>query len=184
MVRADPDIIMVGEIRDRDTAQIAIESALTGHLVLTTLHTNDAPLAVARLVEMGIEPYLVASGVECVVAQRLVRRLCDCKAEVELSAELLSGQGFDTDHGFKGHEPVGCVRCNHTGYRGRVGLYEVMPVNDETRRLILQNASADELRAQARKDGMRTLRQDGLSKIERGVTSVAEVLRVAGSSAA
>jgi type IV pilus assembly protein PilB len=184
MVRADPDIIMVGEIRDRDTAQIAIESALTGHLVLTTLHTNDAPLAVARLVEMGIEPYLVASGVEAVVAQRLVRRLCECKAEVELSVELLRDQGFEADKGFKAYEPVGCVRCNNTGYRGRLGVYEVMPVNDETRRLILQNASADELRKQARKDGMRTLRQDGLSKVERGVTSVAEVLRVAGSSAA
>jgi type IV pilus assembly protein PilB len=183
MVRADPDIIMVGEVRDRDTAQIAIESALTGHLVLTTLHTNDAPLAVARLVEMGIEPYLVASGVECVVAQRLVRRLCDCKAEVELSVELLRDQGFDCEKGFKAYEPVGCVRCNHTGYRGRLGLYEVMPINDETRRLILRNASADELRDQARADGMRTLRQDGLSKIQRGVTSVAEVLRVAGSSA-
>jgi type IV pilus assembly protein PilB len=182
MVRADPDIIMVGEVRDRETAQMAIESALTGHLVLTTLHTNDAPLAAARLVEMGIEPYLVASGVESVVAQRLVRRLCDCKAAVELSPELLRDQGFDCDEGFRAFEPVGCVRCNHTGYRGRMGIYEVMPITDELRRLILANASADDLRDQARAEGMTTLRQDGLKKIRSGATSVGEVLRVAGSS--
>jgi type IV pilus assembly protein PilB len=182
MVRADPDVIMVGEVRDRDTALIAIESALTGHLVLTTLHTNDAPLAAARLVEMGIEPYLVASGVACVVAQRLVRRLCECKAEVELSKDLLTAQGFDTESGVKAHEPVGCVRCNHTGYKGRLGIYEVMPVTDGLRKLILEKGSADEMRAFARADGMRTLREDGLEKIRQGVTSVAEVLRVAGSS--
>jgi type IV pilus assembly protein PilB len=183
MVRADPDIIMVGEVRDRDTAQIAIESALTGHLVLTTLHTNDAPLAAARLVEMGIEPYLVSSGVVCVVAQRLVRRLCECKQEVDLTAELLREQGFDCAKGFKGFEPVGCVRCNHTGYRGRLGIYEVMPVTDELRRLILESASADDMRVKAREEGMRTLREDGLEKIKAGDTSVPEVLRVAGSSA-
>ena len=183
MVRADPDIIMVGEVRDRDTAQIAIESALTGHLVLTTLHTNDAPLAAARLVEMGIEPYLVSSGVVCVVAQRLVRRLCECKKEVDLTAELLRDQGFDADKGFKGYEPVGCVRCNHTGYRGRLGIYEVMPVTDDLRRMILESAGADEMRVKAREEGMRTLREDGLEKIRNGDTSVPEVLRVAGSSA-
>jgi type IV pilus assembly protein PilB len=184
MVRADPDVIMVGEVRDKDTALIAIESALTGHLVLTTLHTNDAPLAAARLVEMGIEPYLVASGVACVVAQRLVRRLCECKAEVDLTPELLADQGFDCDKGFKGFEPVGCVRCNHTGYRGRLGIYEVMPINDGLRKLILEKGSADEMRDYAREQGMVTLREDGLEKIQDGVTSVAEVLRVAGSSVA
>jgi type IV pilus assembly protein PilB len=183
MVRADPDVIMVGEVRDKDTALIAIESALTGHLVLTTLHTNDAPLAAARLVEMGIEPYLVASGITCVVAQRLVRRLCDCKAEVDLTPEVLADQRFDVDKGFKGFEPVGCVRCNHTGYRGRLGIYEVMPVDDGLRKLILEKNSADEMRDYARRQGMRTLREDGLEKIREGVTSVAEVLRVAGSSA-
>jgi type IV pilus assembly protein PilB len=183
MVRADPDVIMVGEVRDKDTALIAIESALTGHLVLTTLHTNDAPLAAARLVEMGIEPYLVASGVACVVAQRLVRRLCDCKAEVELTKELLADQGFEVDEGFKAFEPVGCVRCNHTGYRGRLGIYEVMPITDGLRKLILEKGSADDMREYARGDGMRVLREDGLEKIRDGVTSVAEVLRVAGSSA-
>ncbi len=183
MVRADPDVIMVGEVRDKDTALIAIESALTGHLVLTTLHTNDAPLAAARLVEMGIEPYLVASGVACVVAQRLVRRLCDCKASVELSKELLADQGFDVDEGFSGFEPVGCVRCNHTGYRGRLGIYEVMPITDGLRKLILEKASADDMRDHARSESMRTLREDGVAKMRDGVTSVAEVLRVAGSSA-
>ena len=141
MVRADPDIIMVGEVRDRETAQIAIESALTGHLVLTTLHTNDAPLAAARLVEMGIEPYLVASGVECVVAQRLVRRLCDCKAAVELSqGAAAQTRASRCDEGFTGYEPVGCVRCDHTGYRGRLGIYEVMPITDGMRKLILEKA--------------------------------------------
>ncbi len=180
MVRADPDVIMVGEVRDKDTALIAIESALTGHLVLTTLHTNDAPLAAARLVEMGIEPYLVASGVTCVVAQRLVRRLCDCKTEVDLTKEVLAGQGFEVDKGFKAYEPVGCVRCNHSGYRGRLGIYEVMPITDGLRRLILEKGSADDMRAYARQEGMRVLRDDGVEKIREGVTSVAEVLRVAG----
>ncbi len=183
MVRADPDVIMVGEVRDKDTALIAIESALTGHLVLTTLHTNDAPLAAARLVEMGIEPYLVASGITCVVAQRLVRRLCDCKNEVDLTKAVLADQGFDVDKGFKGFEAVGCVRCNHTGYRGRLGIYEVMPIDDGLRKLILEKNSADEMRDYARQHGMHTLREDGLEKIRDGVTSVAEVLRVAGSSA-
>ncbi|MDQ5834620.1 MAG: Flp pilus assembly complex ATPase component TadA, partial [Actinomycetota bacterium] len=126
MVRADPDIIMVGEVRDRDTAQIAIESALTGHLVLTTLHTNDAPLAVARLMEMGIEPYLVASGVECVVAQRLVRKLCECKVPTKLSKDLLGENGFEVARGFQAQDPVGCVRCAGSGFRGRVGIYELM----------------------------------------------------------
>jgi type IV pilus assembly protein PilB len=183
MVRADPDVIMVGEVRDKDTALIAIESALTGHLVLTTLHTNDAPLAAARLVEMGIEPYLVASGVACVVAQRLVRRLCECKTEVELSKQLLADQGFEVEKGFKAYEPVGCVRCNHTGYRGRLGIYEVMPITTGLRALILEKASADEMREFARGEGMSMLREDGVRKIRDGVTSVAEVLRVAGSSA-
>ena len=184
MVRADPDVIMVGEIRDRETAQIAIESALTGHLVLTTLHTNDAPLAAARLVEMGIEPYLVASGVACVVAQRLVRRLCDCKKPVELSKATARGERLRgrTRH-LKAFEPVGCVRCGQTGYKGRTGLYEVMPMTDELRRLILDGARHDELRAYAREQGMRTLREDGLEKVAQGVTSVPEVLRVLGASA-
>jgi type IV pilus assembly protein PilB len=183
MVRADPDIIMVGEVRDREAAQLAIESALTGHLVLTTLHTNDAPLAVARLIEMGIEPYLVASSAECVVAQRLTRRLCDCKVPTKLSKETLSRNGFEVARGFQAFEPAGCVRCANTGFRGRIGLYEVMPISDGLRRMILERTSADELREQARSEGMRTLREDGLEKIRRGVTSVSEVLRVLGGAA-
>ena len=182
MVRADPDVIMVGEIRDSETAQIAIESALTGHLVLTTLHTNDAPLAAARMIDMGIEPFLVASGIECVVAQRLVRRLCDCKAPVKLSKDMLAENGFDVARGFTAHEPVGCVRCGQTGYRGRTGIYEVMTVSETVRRLILDRGSADKIRQTAQLEGMRTLREDGLEKIRRGTTSAAEVLRVIGAT--
>ncbi len=165
MVRADPDVIMVGEIRDLETAQIAIESALTGHLVLSTLHTNDAPMAAARLIEMGIEPFLVASGVECVVAQRLARRLCECKTEVELSEEVLVSNGFDPSFApLKAFEPNGCVRCGGTGYRGRIGIYQVLQVNDEVRSLILQKGSADDITAVAREHGMGTLRDDGFRR--------------------
>jgi type IV pilus assembly protein PilB len=170
-------------VRDRETAQIAIESALTGHLVLTTLHTNDAPLAAARLIDMGIEPYLVSAGVECVVAQRLVRRLCECSVPVKLSKAALIGNHFDVSRGFSAFDPGGCVRCGGTGFRGRIGLYELMMVTDEQRRLILGKASADDLRACARREGMRTLREDGLEKVKRGVTSLGEVLRVLGTSA-
>jgi len=180
MVRADPDVIMVGEVRDRDTAQLAIESALTGHLVLTTLHTNDAPLAVARLVEMGIEPYLVAAGVQCVMAQRLVRQLCECRVPVEISKSALAGNHFEVSHGISAFEPGSCMRCGGSGYRGRIGIYELMRISDDQRRLILGKASADELRECARREGMRTLREDGLEKVKRGMTSVAEVLRVLG----
>jgi general secretion pathway protein E len=180
LVRADPDVIMVGEVRDAETAGLAVEAALTGHLVLTTLHTNDAPLAPARLIDMGIEPFLVAAGIECVVAQRLVRRLCDCKQPVKLSKLVLAENGFAVERGFGGFEPGSCVRCGQTGYRGRIGLYEVMPMSDELRSLILEKRPAEELRAAAQTEGMRTLRADGLEKIRTGITSVAEVLRVVG----
>ena len=180
LLRADPDVIMVGEVRDAETAGLAIEAALTGHLVLTTLHTNDAPLAAARLIDMGIEPFLVAAGIECVVAQRLVRRLCDCKQPVKLSKAVLAENGFKVERGFGAFEPGGCVRCSQTGYRGRIGLYEVMPLSDDLRRLILEKCPADELREAARAEGMRTLREDGLEKIRRGIASVEEVLRVVG----
>jgi type IV pilus assembly protein PilB len=171
---------MVGEVRDAETAGLAIEAALTGHLVLTTLHTNDAPLAAARLIDMGIEPFLVAAGIECVVAQRLVRRLCDCKQPVKLSKAVLAQNGFRVERGFGGFEAGRCVRCAQTGYRGRIGLYEVMPLSDDLRRLILERHPADVLRDAARAEGMRTLREDGLEKIRRGTTSVEEVLRVVG----
>jgi type IV pilus assembly protein PilB len=180
LVRADPDVIMVGEVRDAETAGLAVEAALTGHLVLTTLHTNDAPLAPSRLIDMGIEPFLVAAGIECVVAQRLVRRLCDCKQPVKLSKAVLAENGFAVERGFGGFQPGSCVRCGLTGYRGRIGLYEVMPMSDELRRLILEKRPAAELRAVAQAEGMRTLRQDGLEKIRAGTTSVSEVLRVVG----
>ena len=185
MVRSDPDVLMVGEIRDRETAQIAIESALTGHLVLSTLHTNDAPLAAARLIEMGTEPFLVASGLECVVAQRLARRLCDCKREVEIAPELLVAQGFETGTDpVTVFEPVGCVRCGRSGYRGRVGIYEVMGITEELRRLILTKADGDTLRGVARKQGMRTLHEGAFEKIKAGVTDLNEALRVLGTASA
>jgi type IV pilus assembly protein PilB len=180
LLRSDPDVVMVGEIRDAETAQIAIESALTGHLVLTTLHANDAPLAAARLVEMGIEPYLVTSSVACVVAQRLVRKLCECKTAVKLSKAMLEENGFEVARGMSAFEPVGCVSCAQTGFRGRTGLYEVMAMSDEVRRLILDGARHDELTRVARRQGMRTLHDAGLAKVAQGVTSVPEVLRVLG----
>ena len=182
MVRADPDVIMVGEVRDSTTAQIAIESALTGHLVMTTLHANGAPLAAARLIDMGIEPFLVTSSVECVVAQRLVRKLCECKVPVKLTKLALAESGFDSPRGFSAFEPGACVRCGQSGYKGRTGLYEVMTMTDGLRRLILDRAGHDDLRAKARSEGMRTLREDGLEKVRAGITSVSEVLRVVGTT--
>ncbi|HEY8584457.1 MAG TPA: ATPase, T2SS/T4P/T4SS family, partial [Capillimicrobium sp.] len=183
MMRADPDVIMVGEVRDRETAQIAIESALTGHLVLTTLHTNDAPTAITRLVEMGIEPFLVASAIDCVVAQRLARVLCSsCKRRTLLSADLLREHGFAASFDVEAYEPVGCSRCTGSGYRGRIGLFEVMDVSARIRELALRRASADEVAAVAVDEGMRTLRDDGLDKLRSGLTSIDEVVRVIGSA--
>jgi type IV pilus assembly protein PilB len=183
MVRADPDVLMVGEIRDRETAQIAIESALTGHLVLSTMHTNDAPMAAARLIDMGVEPFLIASGLECVVAQRLARRLCEhCRRPAEVTPTELERSGLPaTGGGFAAYEPGGCVRCGDTGYRGRVGIYEVMALTEDVRTLILRKSSSDEVAAAAVAGGMRRLREDGLEKVRAGVTSIAEVLRVVGS---
>jgi type IV pilus assembly protein PilB len=182
MLRADPDIVMVGEIRDRDTAQIAVEAALTGHLILSTLHTNDAPTAITRLVEMGIEPFLVASAIDCVVAQRLARRLCEnCKQEILLPAETLAQSGFAVDDDVRAFEAIGCARCSHTGYKGRTGLYEVMTVSEEIRSLTLQRQPADSVAAVAEAEGMGRLRDDGLTKVRRGETSIAEVARVLGT---
>jgi type IV pilus assembly protein PilB len=182
MMRADPDIIMVGEIRDRETAQIAIESALTGHLVLSTLHTNDAASAVARLVEMGIEPFLVASAIDCVVAQRLARKLCEhCKERQIISAEELRNNGIRSQFDMEAYGPRGCPRCGGTGYRGRVGLYEVMTVSDEIRKLALARATGPEIADVAVRQGMRLLRDDGIEKVRNGLTSIAEVTRVTGS---
>jgi type IV pilus assembly protein PilB len=181
MVRSDPDTLMVGEIRDRETAQIAMEAALTGHLVLSTLHTNHASLAAARLIDMGVEPFLIASAMQCIVAQRLARRLCAaCKRPAKLSPDELEEIGVAE---VEIYEPVGCVTCNGTGYTGRIGLYEVLVLNDEIRSLILSKASSGEIEAAAVAAGMHRLRDDGLEKARRGVTSLAEVLRVLGSSA-
>ncbi|MCW3040614.1 MAG: Type fimbrial assembly ATPase PilB [Solirubrobacterales bacterium] len=182
MMRADPDVIMVGEIRDREAAQIAIEAALTGHLVLSTLHTNDAPTAITRLIEMGIEPFLVASAIDCVVGQRLARTLCQhCKRRTILSAEILRDSGFPARADIEAYDPVGCSRCGGSGYKGRIGLYEVMTVNEEMRKLIINRASADEIAATAVRAGMRRLREDGLEKVRQGRTSISEVARVTGT---
>jgi type IV pilus assembly protein PilB len=181
-MRADPDVIMVGEIRDRETAQIAIEAALTGHLVLSTLHTNDAPTAISRLIEMGIEPFLVSSAIDCVVAQRLARTLCtSCKRATTVTAATLRDNGFDVTEDIEAHEPVGCARCAGTGYKGRIGLYEVMAINEEIRTLAVERASADRIAIAAVANGMRRLREDGLEKVKLGVTSLAEVARVTGT---
>ncbi len=179
-LRQDPNIILVGEIRDFETAEIAIKAALTGHLVLSTLHTNDAPSTISRLMNMGIEPFLVATSVNLIQAQRLIRRVCsECKIEHPMPAEALMEVGFSPDEAkslrtFKG---TGCDKCNNTGYKGRVGLYEVLEITDEIRELILVGASALELRKKAIEDGMITLRESGLHKIRNGVTTLEEVVR-------
>jgi type IV pilus assembly protein PilB len=183
VVRADPDVIMVGEIRDRETAQIAIEAALTGHLVLSTLHTNDAAGSITRLIEMGIEPFLVASAIDCVVAQRLVRNLCpQCKRRVILPMATLREYGYSASFDVEGYEPVGCKHCAGSGYRGRTGIYEVMTVSAEIRALALERRSADEILEMAVVQGMRRLKDDGLDKVKQGKTSIAEIARVVNAT--
>jgi type IV pilus assembly protein PilB len=180
MLRADPDVIMVGEIRDAETARIAIESALTGHLVLSTLHTNDAPGTIVRLAKMGIESFLTASAVDCVIAQRLARKLCPhCKRRTVAPAQALLESGFRIGADLEAYEPVGCARCNRTGYRGRIGIFSVMVMSEELKELAIVGASDADIARLAREQGMSTLREDGLQKIRDGVTSVAEVARVA-----
>jgi type IV pilus assembly protein PilB len=182
ILRADPDIIMVGEIRDRETAMIAIESALTGHLVLSTLHTNDAPSAITRLTEMEVEPYLVASAIDSVVAQRLLRKLCDrCREAYEPSEVQLIEAGYPEyqwQEVKQLYRSVGCQSCAKTGFRGRIGLYEVMQVSEEIERMAVERSSSEAIRHLAVEQGMTTLRQDGLEKARLGMTSVEEVLRV------
>jgi type IV pilus assembly protein PilB len=179
MLRADPDVIMVGEIRDAETAHIAIEAALTGHLVLSTLHTRDAPSALGRLIDMGIEPFLVSSAVDCIVAQRLVRMLCKhCKRVQSVSEAVLAEHGLA---GVEPYEPVGCSRCAGSGYRGRLALYEVMSVSEPIRALILERSSVDDMVAVALQEGMQRLRDDGLHKVREGLTSIAEIERMTTS---
>ncbi|MDT5273066.1 MAG: type pilus assembly protein PilB [Acidobacteriota bacterium] len=179
-LRQDPNIILVGEVRDFETAEIAIKAALTGHLVLSTLHTNDAPSTISRLMNMGIEPFLVATSVNLIQAQRLIRRICkDCKVEQHLPPEGLVEVGISLEEArqIKTYKGTGCSKCNNTGYKGRVGLYEVMEVTDEIRELILIGASSLELRKRAIEDGMITLRESGLQKIRNGITTLEEVVR-------
>jgi type IV pilus assembly protein PilB len=183
IVRSDPDVIMVGEIRDKQTAQIAIESALTGHLVLSTLHTNDAPTAISRLTEMGIEPFLTASALDCVVSQRLARVLCShCREAVLLRVDAL--RAFDIETDMEAYQPKGCKRCGFSGYKGRVGLYEAMTVSKEIRELAIERSSADRIAAVAIEQGMRTLQQDGIDKVRMGITSIQEIARITGSAMA
>ena len=182
ILRNSPDIILVGEIRDRETAMIAVESALTGHLVLSSLHTNDAPSAITRLTEMEVEPFLVASAIDCVVAQRLARKLCEkCKEAYRPDHVELKAAGFPEDE-WEGvveiFRPVGCSACSKTGYRGRMGLYEVMPVSEEIERLTVERSSADDIKKVAVEQGMLTLKHDGLEKVKLGWTSIEDVLRV------
>ena len=180
ILRADPDIIMVGEIRDAETARIAIEAALTGHMVLSTLHTNDAPGAVTRLAKMGIESFLTASSVDCVVAQRLARQLCThCKREATLSPNALAEGGFRVESEISAYEPVGCARCGNTGYRGRAGLFSVMVMSEHIKDMAVSAASEAEIAQVAREEGMVTLKEDGLDKVRAGLTSIEEVARVA-----
>ncbi len=180
ILRQDPDVIMVGEIRDPESAEIALRAALTGHLVLSTLHTNDAPSAVTRLVDMGLEPFLVASSLLGVLAQRLARRLCNaCKSEVRVSPEKIRSLGLGEDYlNKKFYKAEGCRECHRSGYKGRLGIHELLLVDDELQRLILKNGTDSQIREMAIKNGMRSLRMDGLRKAGQGLTSIEEVLRV------
>jgi type IV pilus assembly protein PilB len=179
ILRADPDIVMVGEIRDAETARIAIEAALTGHLMLSTLHTNDAPGAIPRLNEMGIETFLTASAVDCVIAQRLARKLCStCKRRTVITVEALAAAGVRSGADIEGYEPAGCPRCNNSGYRGRVGIYSAMMMSEGLKELTIRRAAEPEITGVAEEEGMLTLREDGISKVRAGVTSLEEVLRV------
>ena len=179
-LRQDPNIILVGEIRDFETAEIAIKAALTGHLVLSTLHTNDAPSTISRLMNMGIEPFLVATSVHCIVAQRLTRRICaECRTEEEVAPQVLIDAGFTPEEVrtvkvFKG---AGCPACGNKGYKGRLGLYELLEITDEIRELILVGASALEIKKKAIEQGMIALRRSGLIKVMNGLTTLEEVFR-------
>jgi type IV pilus assembly protein PilB len=179
-LRQDPDIIMVGEIRDFETAQIAIQAALTGHLVLSTVHTNDAPGTVSRLIDMGIEPFLISSSVIMILAQRLIRKICsECREQIKVHPQLLIDLGVPADEAktFNVSKGKGCAICSGTGYKGRVGLYEVMPMKEEVKELVLSRSSSSEIKKEAMRLGMKTLRQSGIHKVKEGLTTIEEVLR-------
>jgi type IV pilus assembly protein PilB len=170
---------MVGEIRDGETARIAIEAALTGHMMLSTLHTNDAPGAINRLTKMGIEAYLIASSVDCVVAQRLARKLCaHCKRRAIIPPQALAEAEIRAAGEVEAYEPVGCARCNQSGYKGRVGIFSVMGMSERIKEMAVAHAPEAEIAAAAREEGMLTLREDGVAKVRAGMTSLEEVLRV------
>ena len=178
-LRQDPDVIMVGEIRDLETAEISIKAAQTGHLVLSTLHTNDAPTTLERLKNMGVAPFNIASSVILISAQRLARRLCSCKQPVDIPVEALLQAGYsaeDLDGSWQPYGPVGCERCNNTGYKGRVGIYQVMPITEEIAHIIMTNGNSMDIAEQAQREGVKDLRQSGLVKVRQGVTSLEEVL--------
>jgi type IV pilus assembly protein PilB len=178
-LRQDPDVIMVGEIRDLETADIAIKAAQTGHMVFSTLHTNDAPSTLTRLMNMGVAPFNIASSVILITAQRLTRRLCTCKKPAEVLDEILLQAGFkeeELDGTWKPYQPVGCERCNGGGYKGRVGIYQIMPITEAIEKIILAHGSALEIEKQAQSEGVRTLRESGLQKVKQGLTSLEEVL--------
>jgi type IV pilus assembly protein PilB len=180
-LRQDPDIIMIGEIRDFETAEIGVKAALTGHLVLSTLHTNDAPSTISRLLNMGIEPFLVASAVNLITAQRLARRVCpECKAVEEIPVQALIDAGVPSEEApsMVCYRGTGCAKCNSTGYKGRVGFYQVMPMLEGIRELILNGANTAEIKRESMRLGIKTMRQSGLTKLKEGVTSFEEVLRV------
>jgi type IV pilus assembly protein PilB len=179
ILRADPDVVMVGEIRDGETARIAIEAALTGHMMMTTLHTNDAPGAITRLTKMGIEAFLTASAVDCVVAQRLARKLCThCKRRTIVPPEALAEAEIRLGVDLEAYEPIGCGRCMQSGYRGRVGIYSVLDVSERIKEMVVAHAPEAEIANVAREEGMATLREDGIDKVRRGLTSLEEILRV------
>jgi type IV pilus assembly protein PilB len=180
-LRQDPDILMVGEIRDFETAEIAVKAALTGHLVLSTLHTNDAPATISRLLNMGVEPFLITASVNLVLAQRLARKICkDCTSPITLDAGVLEEIGFTPEQVARGKlmRGSGCRTCNGSGYKGRVALYEIMRFGDQLKEMVLQGSSTAELKAAAIKTGMLTLRMSGITKVLDGVTTTEEILRV------
>jgi type IV pilus assembly protein PilB len=178
-LRQDPDVIMVGEIRDLETADIAIKAAQTGHMVFSTLHTNDAPSTLTRLMNMGVAPFNIASSIILITAQRLARRLCSCKQPTVILDDILLQAGFkqeELDGSWQPYKPVGCERCSGSGYKGRVGIYQIMPITEEIERIILANGSAPEIEKQSQSEGVRSLRQSGLMKVKQGLTSLEEVL--------
>jgi type IV pilus assembly protein PilB len=179
ILRQDPDVIMVGEIRDLETAEISVQAALTGHLVFSTLHTNDAPSSLTRLVDMGVEPFLISSSVNAIIAQRLVRKICkDCKRSYVPSKEILDRLGEQLPKGGKFYRGEGCKSCKNTGYKGRIGIFEMLMLNDKIRDMILTKVSSTQIKAVAQESGMKTLREDGIEKVLDGSTTIDEVIRV------